>query len=522
MTDAYFGRIRASNRLQRLVWFRLLVAGRAGTNKAPRHRARTAAFVRLRRIRLEHIENRTFDEITVGDSATLVRTLTEQDIKLFAVMSGDINPAHVDPDYAMSSRFREVIGHGMWSGALISTVLGTEFPGPGTIYLGQNLRFRRPVRVGDTITIKVTAKEKDEKGRVMLDTDCVNQDGEVVVSGTAEVIAPKEKVRRRRIDLPDVRFDDRDVRFRELMGRVKARKLSAVATAIVFPDDADSLASIAAATHEGTIVPVIVGPRERLAELARAADIDLDAFQIVPADSQAHAIAEAIRLAREGRVEGIMKASVSTEDLVIHAIAANRGLRTERRMSHVYAMDVPTYPKPLLITDSMINIAPGLSEKREICQNAIDLARALGIPAPKVAVLAAVETINPKMPATIDAATLCKMAERGQISGGILDGPLTFDNAVSLKAAQTLGIRSAVAGQADVLVAPDLEAGNMIARQLEHLADAVSAGIVLGARVPIALTGKSDDRRSWVASAGLVQLVAHQYRRAAGAAPRPR
>jgi phosphate acetyltransferase len=179
-------------------------------------------------------------------------------------------------------------------------------------------------------------------------------------------------------------------------------------------------------------------------------------------------------------------------------------------MSHVYAMDVPTYPKPLLITDSMINIAPGLSEKRDICQNAIDLARALGVPAPKVAVLAAVETINPKMPATIDAATLCKMAERGQIVGGILDGPLTFDDAVSLKTAETLGLRSAVAGRADVLVAPDLEAGNMIARQLEHLADAVSAGIVLGARVPIALTGKSDSRRSWVASAGLVQLVAHQ------------
>jgi phosphate acetyltransferase len=356
----------------------------------------------------------------------------------------------------------------------------------------------------------------------MLDTDCVNQDGEIVVSGTAEVIAPKEKVRRPKIELPDVRFDDRDVRFRELMGRVKARRLPAVATAIVFPDDADSLASVAAAAEEGIIVPVVVGPRALIEEIARTADIDPNAFEIVPAETQAHAIAEAIRLAREGKVEGIMKGGVSTEDLVVHAIAASRGLRTERRMSHVYAMDVPTYPKPLLITDAMINIAPGLSEKREICQNAIDLARALGIPAPKVAVLAAVETINPKMPATIDAATLCKMAERGQIAGGILDGPLTFDNAVSLKAAETLGIRSAVAGRADVLIAPDLEAGNMIARQLEHLADAVSAGIVLGARVPIALTGKSDERRSWVASAGLVQLVAHQYRGAAMAAPRSR
>jgi Acyl dehydratase len=172
------------------------------------------------------IENRLFDEINVGDCAALERTLTEQDITLFAVMSGDINPAHVDPEYAMGSRFREVIGHGMWSGALISTVLGTEFPGPGTIYLGQNLRFRRPVKVGDTITVKVTAREKDaEKGKVILDTECVNQDGEVVVSGTAEVIAPKEKIRRPRIHLPEVHLDDKEQRFRTSWGASRPASL---------------------------------------------------------------------------------------------------------------------------------------------------------------------------------------------------------------------------------------------------------------------------------------------------------
>ena len=464
---------------------------------------------------MEYIENRTYDEINVGDTATLERTLTEQDIKLFAVMSGDINPAHVDPDYAMSSRFREVIGHGMWSGALISTVLGTEFPGPGTIYLGQNLRFRRPVKVGDTVTIKVTAKEKGEKGRVVLDTECVNQDGEVVVTGTADVIAPTEKVRRAKVDLPRVRFDNSDVRFHELMGRVKARKLAAVSTAIVFPADADSLASIAAAVAQGAILPTLVGDERTIREMAETAGVDVATFRIVPAASEREAVEEAIRLARDGTVEAIMKCGVSTELLIGQVVLAEKGLRTDRRMSHVYTMDVPTYSKLLFITDSMINIAPGLSEKRDICQNVIDLARGLGIPAPKVALLAAVDTINPKMPATIEAATLCKMAERGQITGGILEGPLTFDDAVSLKAAANIGIRSAVAGQADVLIAPDLEAGNMIAKQLEYLADAVSAGIVLGARVPIALTGRGDDRRSWVASAALVQLVAHIYRRAA-------
>jgi phosphate acetyltransferase len=400
-------------------------------------------------------------------------------------------------------------------------VLGTEFPGPGTIYLGQNLRFRRPVKVGDTITIKVTAKEKDpEKRKVILDTECLNQDGEVVVSGTAEVIAPAEKVRRARIDLPEVRFDDKEARFREVMARIRARKLAPIATAIVDPLDAESLASVAAAAQQGTIEPILVGTESMIREVAAAGGVDLDGFRIVHAANAREAVAEAIRLAREGRVEGIMKGSMPTEDLIVPVISASKGLRTERRVSHVHVMDVPTYPKPLFITDSMINIAPGLPEKRDICQNAIDLARWLGIPAPKVALLAAVETINPKMPATIEAATLCKMAERGQITGGILDGPLTFDNAVSLKAAENTGIRSAVAGQADILLAPDLESGNMIAQQLAHLADALSAGIVLGARVPIALTNRGDDRSSWLASAALVQLVAHMYRHAAAASPR--
>jgi len=469
---------------------------------------------------MEHIENRTFDEIALGDAATLTRTLTEQDIKLFAVMSGDINPAHVDPEYALSSRFREVIGHGMWSAALISTVLGTQFPGPGTIYLGQNIRFLRPVKVGDTVTVKVTAKEKGAKGRIVLDTECVNQDGEVVVSGSAEVIGPKEKVRRQKIELPEIRLDDKNARFREIMSRVQARHLPPIATAIVNPEDSESLASVAAAAEQGSIVPILVGAKAVMEEAARAGGVDLSAFETVAAENASQAVAQAIRLAREGRVEGIMKAGVSTEDLIVSAISASRGLRTERRMSHVYVIDVPTYPKPLFITDAMINIAPGLSEKRDICQNAIDLARALGIPAPKVALLAAVETINPKMPATIDAATLCKMAERGQINGAVLDGPLTFDEAVSLRATQSLGIRSPVAGQADILIAPDLEAANMLAKQLAYLADALFAGIVLGARVPIALTGPTDDRRAWIASAALVQLVAHLYRTAAAPMPR--
>jgi phosphotransacetylase/acyl dehydratase len=458
---------------------------------------------------MEYLENRTFDEIQIGDSATLTRTLTEQDIMLFAVMSGDINPAHVDPDYAKNSQFREVIGHGMWSGALISTVLGTQFPGPGTIYLGQDLRFRHPVGVGDTVTVKVTATERNaEKGRLTLETECVNQDGKVVVSGTAHVIAPREKVRRPRIDLPDVRIDDRETRFRQIAARVKGRKLDPVCTAVAHPCDLESLAGALEAGREGVIIPVLVGPEDRLRETARLAELDLAGVTIVPVAHSHEAAAVAVQLAREGKVEAIMKGSLRTAELIEAVIARDSGLRTERRLSHLFAMDVPTYPKPLFITDGVINIEPTLEEKRDIVQNAIDLVHSLGITMPRVAILAAMETVNPRMRATIEAAVLCKMADRGQITGAVLEGPLGFDNAISLDAARAGHILSPVAGQADILVVPDIESGNMLVKQLTYLADALAAGIVLGARVPIVVPNRADDRLSRMASAMLMQIAA--------------
>ncbi|MCU0973534.1 MAG: bifunctional enoyl-CoA hydratase/phosphate acetyltransferase [Burkholderiales bacterium] len=458
---------------------------------------------------MEYLENRTFDEIQIGDSATLTRTLTEQDIMLFAVMSGDINPAHVDPDYAKNSQFREVIGHGMWSGALISTVLGTQFPGPGTIYLGQDLRFRHPVGVGDTVTVKVTATERNaEKGRLTLETECVNQDGKVVVSGTAHVIAPREKVRRPRIDLPDVRIDDRETRFRQIAARVKGRKLDPVCTAVAHPCDIESLAGALEAGREGVIIPVLVGPEDRLRETARLAELDLAGVTIVPVAHSHEAAAVAVQLAREGKVEAIMKGSLRTAELIEAVIARDSGLRTERRLSHLFAMDVPTYPKALFITDGVINIEPTLEEKRDIVQNAIDLVHSLGITMPRVAILAAMETVNPRMRATIEAAVLCKMADRGQITGAVLEGPLGFDNAISLDAARAGHILSPVAGQADILVVPDIESGNMLVKQLTYLADALAAGIVLGARVPIVVPNRADDRLSRMASAMLMQIAA--------------
>lgn len=458
---------------------------------------------------MDYIENRTFDEIRVGDSASLVRTLTRDDVSLFAVMSGDVNPAHVDEEYARSDQFHKIIAHGMWGGALISTLLGTKLPGPGTIYLGQTLKFKLPVAVGDTITVSVTAAAKDpETHRLSFDCRCTNQRGEEVMSGGARVIAPAEKVRRPRAVLPQVHLHDPAVRFRQLLER--ARGLAPVRTAVVHPADPNSLRGALDAAQAGLIVPVLVGPVGKMRAAAEAAGADLSPYEVVPCAHSHAAAATAVALARGGKVEALLKGSLHTDELMHEVVAADSGLRTARRVSHVFALDVPTYPRPLLLTDAAIHIAPDLDDKRDIVQNAIDLARVLGTDTPRVAVLSAVETVTPKLRSTIEAAALCKMADRGQITGGVLDGPLAFDNAVSDEAARAKGITSPVAGRADVLVVPDLEAGNMLAKQLEYLAEAQAAGIALGARVPIALTSRADKPLSRMASCALALLLARR------------
>ena len=463
---------------------------------------------------MEYIENRTYDEIQVGDSASLVRTLKPQDIQLFAIMSGDVNPSHVDPEYARSSMFREVIAHGMWGGALISTVLGTQFPGPGTIYVDQTLHFSRPVGLGDTITVMVTATRKfDHNHHILFDCVCTNQDGQKVIGGTAEVLAPTEKIKRPRIELPEVTIVDREARYQHLLDRT--RGLAAIPMAVVHPCDRESLLGVVEATQAGLIVPTLVGPEAKIRSVAEQQGIDLAGIAIIDVEHSHAAAARAVALAREGRAEALMKGSLHTDELMGEVVDANTGLRTARRISHVFLADVPTYPKPLLITDAAINIDPDLECKADIVRNAIDLAIVLGIVEPKVAILAAVETVTPKMRATLDAAALCKMADRGQIAGGVLDGPLAFDNAISIDAAKTKGILSAVAGRADILVVPDLESGNMLAKQLEYLAEALLTGVVVGARVPIVLTSRADTAETRAASCAIALLMAHAKRKAA-------
>jgi phosphate acetyltransferase len=459
----------------------------------------------------EWTENYTFDEISVGQSARLLRTLTLSDIQKFAAVSGDTNPTHMDAEFASASLLNGVIAHGMWSGALISALLGTQFPGPGTIYQHQDLHFVKPVRVGDTLTIVVTVSSLEPADKVVV-LDCLvtNQFGERVVDGSARVIAPQSKVKSRRVTAPQIQLYDPPARFRALLAL--GAKLEPVRCAVVHPCDEISLRGAIDAGRYGLIVPILIGPEARIRAIAEQSEIDLTGIEIV-SQNYSHAAAEvAATMAVERKVEMMMKGSLHTDELLI-AVLKKTELRTGRRMSHVFRFDVPMYPKPLLITDAALNIRPTLAEKMDIVQNAVDFARIMGIPVPKVALLAAVETVNPNMPSTLDAAALCKMADRGQITGGLLDGPLAFDNAISLEAAQIKQIKSEVSGDTDILMVPDLDSGNMLAKQLEYLAGASGSGIVLGARVPIALTSRAEGASNRVSSALLALLVAHNSRR---------
>ena len=459
---------------------------------------------------LQTIRNRTFDEIAIGESASIERTLTHEDIQLFAVMSGDINPQHLDAEFAASTRFHGVIAHGMWGGSLISAVLGTRLPGPGTVYLTQTLTFLGPVRVGDTLVVRVTVTTRDvERKLLTLACTCINQEGVTVIEGVATVVAPTVKIERPSETLPEVRLS-MGGGLQRLLERV--RPLGSMRVAVVHPCDALSLSGAMDARAAGLIEPVLVGPRARIEAIAAESKLDLSGIAIEDVAHSHAAAARAAELARKGEVEALMKGSLHTDELVRAVLDGAAGLRTKRRLSHCFLMQTPAYPRPFIITDAAINIAPSLEDKADIVRNAIDLAHAIGVAEPRVAILAAVETINPAMPATLDAAALCKMAERGQITGALLDGPLAFDNAVSIAAARVKGIVSQVAGYADVLVVPDLESGNMLAKQLEFMGDAASAGIVLGAKVPIVLTSRADSRETRIASCAIALLLAHHYR----------
>lgn len=454
-----------------------------------------------------YIENKIFDEIEIGDSAFVEHTLTQKDIQLFAVMSGDVNPAHLDEEYARSDLFHKIIAHGMWGGSLISTVLGTQLPGPGTIYLHQDFDFLKPVGIGDTITARVTVTKKDEKKhRLTLACVCLNQDGKEVITGTAEVIAPTEKVKRKRVRLPEIEFKEEECPNHHRV-ICFAEGLPPLKVAVVHPVDAASLKGAVAAAEAGIIEAILIGPEAKIRAVAEEEKIDLSPYTII-ATPHSHAAAEiAVRMAREGKVEALMKGKLHTDELMHAVVDKENGLRTGRRMSHVFMADIPKFPRALYVTDAAINIAPDLTVKQDIVQNAVDLFLVVEDRTPRVALLSAVETVNKDIPSTLDATALCKMAERGQITGALLDGPLAFDNAISEEAAEIKGIRSQVAGKADILVMPDLESGNVMLKQLVLLSGAHTAGIVMGAQVPIILTSRASGDIARKASCALALLV---------------
>lgn len=452
------------------------------------------------------LEGRPVGELAVGDSASLSRALERRDIELFALLSGDVNPTHLDDQFARGTPSGKVIAHSLWGGTLISTLLGTRLPGPGTVTLGQQLRFHLPVELGDVLTATVTVTEvRASQCEAVLDCICRNQRGETIISGVAEVSAPIARVHREPVELPDVRMA-RHERFGWLVRT--ALKLPALRTAVVFPLSVAALEGAVHAAGSGLIVPVLVGPIGDIRRLAMENGLPLGACEFEPATTPAKAAARAVALARSGSVQALMRGHIGTDELLMAMMARDVGLTTERHMSHACVMDVPAFPRPLILTDGGVHINPSVELKRDIVQNAIDLALALRIVKPKVAILSAVEAIDSRFPSTLDAAALRLMGDRGMINGGIIDGPFALDTAVSEEAARTKGIDSPVAGNADVLLAPGLEAADMLAKQLAILGGADGAGVLLGASVPVVFTSRSSDRRTRVASCALAVLLA--------------
>ncbi|MEO1688189.1 MAG: bifunctional enoyl-CoA hydratase/phosphate acetyltransferase, partial [Pseudomonadota bacterium] len=358
---------------------------------------------------------------------------------------------------------------------------------------------------GDVLEARVTVRAKGPDRRVTLDAEVVDQTGARVLFGEAVVEAPEAAMAAEDAALPGLLLR-RHAQFDALLER--ARALPPAPTAVAAPEDAASLGGALLAAREGLIVPLLVGDPARIAAAAEAAGEDLGAAEIVPAETPRAAARAAVALVRAGRARMLMKGRLHTDDLLRAALDRADGLRAGRRLTHVFVMDVPGLDHLLLVSDAAINIAPDLETKVDIVQNAIDLARSLGIETPKAGVLSAVETVNPRLPSSTDAALLSKMAERGQITGGAVDGPLAMDNAVSLSAARAKGLSGPVAGRAEILIAPDLDAGNMLAKELTFIAGAQAAGVVMGARCPIVLTSRADDARARLVSAAVAALHA--------------
>ncbi|MCT2540207.1 bifunctional enoyl-CoA hydratase/phosphate acetyltransferase [Sedimentimonas flavescens] len=452
-------------------------------------------------------ESRMWDELEPGMSAELRRLLTADDFYVFAAASGNHNPVHLAAQDGDGDGVKEAVAPGIFVASLITSVLGNLLPGPGTLYRSQNLTFHARAHAGEELVARVTVVSKSADGCVTLATEARRVgDDALIVDGEACVQAPARRVRYEELDVPGL-IVQRHRHFEALLE--KAEALPALQTAVVCPEADHALEGALIAAEHAIITPLLIGDPDKIAKAAKEVGKSLDAYQILPALTHREAARMAVDLVNEGRAEAIMKGHLHTDDLLKPMLDKVRGLRIGRRFTHIFVMDVPGVPHPLLVTDAAINIAPDLATKVDIVQNAIDLAISIGIEVPKVGVLSAVETVNPAIPSSIDAALLSKMAERGQIKGGIVDGPLAMDNAVDIGAARTKGLRGEVPGHAEVLVVPGIDAGNMLAKQLAYISHAEGAGLVLGAKVPVILNSRSDSSMARLASAAVAAINYH-------------
>ncbi|MFD1882053.1 MULTISPECIES: bifunctional enoyl-CoA hydratase/phosphate acetyltransferase [Paracoccaceae] len=450
-----------------------------------------------------HLVNRIYAELEPGQTAELRRLITPDDLYVFAAASGNYNPMHLPSGDMDGDGEPENVAPGMFVASLISAVLGNLLPGPGTLYQRQTLNFHARAHAGDELLCRVTVADKSESGVVTLETEVTRPaDGARIIHGQAEVIAPSQKFNRGDIEVPGL-IVQRHRHFEVLIER--ARTLAPLPVAVVCPDDANSLGGALLAARENIILPILIGDAARIAAVACEGGLDLTGAEVIDIAGDQAAAATACRLVHEGRAGAVMKGHLHTDDLLKPMLDKVDGLRVGRRFTHVFVMDVPGRPEPVMVTDAAINIAPDLATKVDITQNAIDLALSLGME-PRAGILSAVETVTPAIQSSIDAALLSKMAERGQIHGGLVDGPLAMDNAVDLGAARTKGLKGGVAGHANILVVPGIDAGNMLAKQLSFISHAEGAGLVLGARVPVILNSRSDSPMSRLASCAVAAL----------------
>ncbi|MGD1956594.1 MAG: bifunctional enoyl-CoA hydratase/phosphate acetyltransferase [Sphingomonadales bacterium] len=448
------------------------------------------------------VRNIPFDDLEVGMTASETRLCRADDFYIFANASGDHNPLHM-PNGGNAGG-NDATAPGMWVASLISAVLGNKLPGPDTLYHHQTLRFLKRAAAGDTLTAHVRLMEKGPDRLAKFETWVETADGGRVLEGEADVIAPETSHAYEMSDVPGLTVR-RHRHFDELLAA--ARQFEPLRTAVIAPEKRDALTGPVLAAEQGLIDPILVGDPEKIKSEADDDGLDISQFEIIEASSHSAAAQRGVELVHEGVVAALMKGHLHTDVLLSAVVRKDTGLRMGRRVSHAFVMDVPGLDHALMVTDAAINIAPDLKTKADIVQNAIDLAIALRLESPRVGILAAVETVNPAIPSTLDAALLSKMAERGQITGGLVDGPLAMDNAIDLGAARTKGIQSSVAGQAQILVAPNLDAGNMIAKQLTYLAHAEAAGLVLGRKCPIILTSRADSAKARLSSCALAVLA---------------